>query len=219
MDTRLEDIDRILAPKPCGHRSLASACANSSLPLKRWPYFATVFLPFLLGPGISLVGLALNPCMPVPQSALFGSICGIYLFICIIVLARLWLYVKNVTYCNNAMARAHIKFHYCVCLLEGAFLNIYLIYTWSHSLIAMACSGMCAMFFMAFYAATVVEHHTRYCEHDKDEHVYPGSTYNLCMSKVVWMDFLLIVALLAFYICAFWFDGDLSSRPATACLV
>jgi hypothetical protein len=170
--------------------------------------FICVVLPLLLGPSLALIWLFFDPCIP-QSSRLFWSLFGIYVFLMLMVLGRETLYITNARFCSRAVAISRVKFFYCTGLLQGAFLNYYLLYTWCHNLIALAGSGITAMFYVAFYIAMMSENHLMYCVDDAKEH-RSQTNCATCKNGEVYMDFIIVIATLIFFIIAFWFDDDLN---------
>jgi hypothetical protein len=191
--------------KPVWYKNLQSAL------------FWVWFIPFLLGPGISWFWWGWNYCME-KSGGLFWVLTGVYIFLNLLTSLRVGLYIGNVKFCTPGMAISHVKYHYTLFLLEGAFFNFYMVYTWCHNLFAMGGSGICAVFFCVFYFTAVLEAHSRYCENE-DGHTSVNSTYNTCGNILAWIDGFVVISVITFYIAAFWLDDDLdfSTRSATEC--
>jgi hypothetical protein len=174
------------------------------------------FLPFLFGPGITFGWFGWNPCLN-KSSALFGTLMGLYGFIVLLGLVRAALYIQNVKFCFAKHAIDHVKYHVATAMMEGAFLNFYLLYTWCHNQLALGGSGICAIFYLALYFTTFLESHSRFCW--DSEHSSINSTYNNCGNALAWIDGLVVVSVVTFYIMAYWLDSDLDfpGRSTTEC--
>ena len=178
---------------------------------------AGLFFLFMIGPGIAFFWLGFDPCINT-GSGLFGGVCGIYIFVCILFTARLWLEYQNARFCSAEDARWTLKPVVCTFMALNGMMTIYLIYTWTHNLIALAGSGLCAIFFIVFYFVSTLHHHNRICL--SGSHSNPASMYNSSTSALQAIDFLIVLSVLAYYIVIYWLDDQLSfaSRSTVQCL-
>jgi hypothetical protein len=186
-------------------------------PFPAWFIFAVC----LQVPGsiLSIVMLFFNPCIP-RDTVLFWSVFSLYLVICLIVFYRGVSYALTIVYCSHIMGRYHIRLWVCMTMLQGLFMNIYLLYTWSHNYIALAGSILCSCIFYMFYIGTFIEKHLRFCDNKVHELPTTCSTkFQVVYCQDLWVDILLFIIIAIFYILIFVYDGDLNfnNRATSPC--